>query len=312
VATRPRLLGAPQSGLRGSAVRLAAFVLGALILGATLAGCGQSVPTGANDKSDASRQPKALLVVAAIAPIAELADAVVGPDAEVVTLAGAAVEPHDLELTADQISDVEDADLVIYVRGLIPQLDEAVDNRQGPSLDLLTTVPTRTVGGGIDPHVWLDPTRMRTMSNAIAVKLGNREANATNQTRYLAELTSLDEEFVRGLKVCQRRDFITAHESFGYLADRYDLKQVAISGLSPEAEPNPNRFAELTDLIKTSGATTVFAEHETNDDVANALATEANVKVVKLSPLETIPKGSTYLSTMRANLAALRTGLDCT
>jgi zinc transport system substrate-binding protein len=312
VATRPRLLALRLRALRLRALRLGALMLGALMLGGlVLAGCGQSDRTEANDSNSERGRRRAMLVVAAIAPIAELARAVVSSETSVVTLAGAAVEPHDLELTSKQISDVEDADLVIYVRGLIPQLDKAVDNRQGPSLDLLTTVPTRNVGGGIDPHVWLDPTRMRTMSDALAIKLGAR-IDATNHIRYIAELTSLDEEFIRGLKACQRREFITAHESFGYLADRYNLKQIAVSGVSPEAEPDPNRFAELADLIRATGATTVFAEQKTSSDVANALAAEANVNVAVLSSLETISKGSTYLSTMRANLVALRTGLDCT
>jgi zinc transport system substrate-binding protein len=271
------------------------------LFAASLAGC-------ANNPSPTTRTDKLILV--AIAPIAELANAIKGPGTTVKTLVGSGVEPHDLELTAEQIADVEDADLVVYLRGMIPQLDKAVANRTGPSIDLLTSIATLRVGGVADPHVWLDPSNMRTMSDALAITLV--DIDTTKHVELVAQLTRLDEEFERGLTTCKRRVFITAHESFGYLAGHYRLTQIAVSGLSPEAEPNPNRFAELTDIIKRTGSTTVFAEHELNNDVADALAREAGVKVAMLSPMETMPKGSTYASIMRANLAALRTALECT
>jgi zinc transport system substrate-binding protein len=275
------------------ALALAAFA-------ASLAGCTATPPPTA---------PTDRLILVPIAPIAELANAIKGPGITVKTLVGTGVEPHDLELTAEQIADVEDADLVVYLRGLIPQLDKAVSNRKGPSLDLLTTIATIRVGGVVDPHVWLDPTNMRTMSDAIARGLGS--IDTTKHVQLISELTKLDREFERGLTTCKRREFITAHESFGYLAGHYRLTQIAVSGLSPDAEPNPNRFAELTDIIKRTGSTTVFAEHALNNDIADALAREAGVKVAILSPMETMPKGSTYASIMRANLAALRKALEC-
>jgi zinc transport system substrate-binding protein len=276
----------------------------AVALVALAAGC-------ADSQSTAPRTEKLILVP--IAPIAEMANEIKGPQTAVKTLVGTGVEPHDLELTAAQIADVEDADLVVYLRGLIPQLDKAVANRKGPSIDLLTTIPTIRVGGVVDPHVWLDPTNMRTMTDAIAHSIESLGSiDTTKHVQLISELTKLDQEFKRGLTTCKRRELITAHESFGYLAGRYGLTQIAVSGLSPEAEPNPNRFAELTDIIKRTGSTTVFAEHELNNDVADALAREANVKVAVLSPMETMPKGSTYASIMRANLAAIRAALDCT
>jgi zinc transport system substrate-binding protein len=166
------------------------------------------------------------------------------------------------------------------------------------------------VGGTVDPHVWLDPTNMATMTEALAAEM--KSVNAPNKAAFVGELTDLDKEFESGLADCKRRDFITTHESFGYLAGHYRLTQIAVSGISPEAEPNPNRFAEVTDLIKRTGSTTVFAEHALNNDVADALAREAGVKVAILSPIETMPEGSTYASIMRANLAALREALACT
>jgi zinc transport system substrate-binding protein len=75
-----------------------------------------------------------------------------------------------------------------------------------------------------------------------------------------AELTALDAEYAAGLKTCARREIVTSHTAFGYLAERYGLTQVGITGLSPEAEPSPHRMAEVAHEAKATGATTIFFE----------------------------------------------------
>jgi zinc transport system substrate-binding protein len=270
-----------------------------------LVGCGTDSPSQTNSETKSGQK-----VVAAIAPLAEIVREISSSDTQVTTLAAPGVEPHDLELTASQINEIEDADLVVYVRGLIPQLDKAVDNRKRTSLDVLTAVDTVRVDGAIDPHVWLDPTRFVKIGEAIGASLSS--VDKAKLAAYTGSINKLQDDFSTGLKSCKHREIVTAHEAFGYLAERFDLKQISVSGLSPEAEPDPQRLAELTDIIKQTGATTVFAEQEANNDFADALAREAGAKVAVLSPMEWIPDGSTYSSVMRANLAALRSALGCT
>jgi zinc transport system substrate-binding protein len=108
-----------------------------------------------------------------------------------------------------------------------------------------------------------------------------------------------------------------SHAAFGYLADAYDLDQEAISGVSPEAEPDPQRLAELRDVVSSEGVTTVFVESLVSPAVGETLAEEAGVTTAVLNPLEgltpeQIEAGEDYLSVMRANLEALRDGLGCT
>jgi zinc transport system substrate-binding protein len=103
---------------------------------------------------------------------------------------------------------------------------------------------------------------------------------------------------------------ITAHEAFGYLADRYRLKQVGIT-LDPETEPSPARIAEVAELAKAEKVTTVFTEALVSPKVAEVLAGEAGAKTAVLDPLESKPAGD-YLSAMRDNLQTLRTSLGCT
>ena len=114
-----------------------------------------------------------------------------------------------------------------------------------------------------------------------------------------------------GLADCERREIVTSHNAFGYLAERYDLEQVAVTGLTPEAEPTPRRLAEVQRLAEERGVTTIFFEETASPRVAESLAREVGADATVLSPLEGAPETGDYLSAMRTNLQSLQTALDC-
>ncbi len=213
---------------------------------------------------------------------------------------------------------VDDASLVLYLgEGFMPGLETAVEQRDGPSLDLLADeelAPGRGEGGEVvrDPHVWLDPVRYAAMARTIGVELGNGDAGE----RLAGRLERLDADFRRGLATCERRQIVTSHAAFGYLAARYDLEQVPLEGLSPEAEPSAKGLARLVDLVKTSGATTVFFETLVSPKLAQTVAREAGVETAVLNPLEgltddELAAGEDYFTVMRSNLSALQKALGC-
>jgi zinc transport system substrate-binding protein len=108
---------------------------------------------------------------------------------------------------------------------------------------------------------------------------------------------------------------VTSHAAFGYLAQRYGLQMIAISGLTPDAEPSPQRLSELESLVRKDGITTIFSEVLASPALAETLAREAGVKTAVLDPLEGLSDGDShrnYLTVMRANLAALREANGCT
>ena len=121
----------------------------------------------------------------------------------------------------------------------------------------------------------------------------------------------MDREFAEGLKSCRSRDLVTSHAAFGYLAARYDLKQVSISGIDPEAEPSPARLAEIAAFVEDHHISTIFFEELAPPDLAEALARETGARTDVLSPLETTPEQGDFLDEMRRNLERLRKGLDC-
>jgi zinc transport system substrate-binding protein len=257
-------------------------------------------------------------VIAGFYPLAFLAEQVGGPDVRVDDLTPAGAEPHDLELTARNVRAVRDADLVLYLGdGFQPALERAVSERDGPSLDLLAG--QRLVAGSaegdetsFDPHVWLDPVRFAAMARETAGALGRPAAARELHRRLLA----LDTRYRTGLRSCARREIVTSHAAFGYLARRYGLRQIALTGLSPETEPGPRDIERLARQVRALGVTTVFFETLVSPRLARTVAREAGVETAVLDPIEGLTgaeqdRGADYVSLMDDNLATLRAALGC-
>ena len=271
-------------------------------------------------------------VVASFYPYAFVAERVAGDHATVSNLTAPGLEPHDLELTPQQVADIQNATVVIYEKGFQPAVDEAVDqSAQGLTLDTTSVVPLEDTGAPAepgdpgepalsgDPHVWLDPNRLAIITQAVATDLSRADpdhaaAYRANAIRLVARLHALDRDYRAGLADCERTQFVTSHAAFGYLAQRYGLQMIAISGLSPDAEPSPQRLSELAALVRQDGITTIFSEVLASPALADTLAREVGVNTAVLDPIEGLPDADSqqnYLTIMRANLAALRQANGC-
>ncbi|HEY5821453.1 MAG TPA: metal ABC transporter substrate-binding protein [Propionibacteriaceae bacterium] len=304
---------------------------------ALLAGaCLLATACGGGTGAASSEQPGQLNIVVAFYPFQFIAERVAGSHATVESLTQPGSEPHDLELTPRQVGSLGDADLVIYEKTFQPAVDEAVaQSNNGSVLDTASVVPLEAANAedlheeepghehgdesGLDPHVWLDPANMATITAEVARRL--IEADAEHADDYTAnakalteQLGALDNRFQTGLASCARTEFITTHAAFGYLAARYNLTQIGISGLSPEAEPSPARIAEVQTEAKEHGVTTIFYETLVSPAVATSMAGDLGLATDVLDPLEGITaqsRGTDYLSVMDANLAALQKAGDC-
>lgn len=269
--------------------------------------------SGCGESGEAAGSPEQTQVVAGFYPLAFAAEAIGGDGVEVVNLTPAGAEPHDVELTPRDVERVRSADLVLYAGGgFQPALEEAADDADGAAVDVLEGLELREEDGGADPHVWLDPVRFAQVVERIGAELGG-EAPA----RQLAsQLRALDGEYREGLADCDRRELVTAHDAFGYLADRYGLEVIPIAGLAPEVEPTPRDLEEIAGIVEERGVTTVFVEPLLSPEIGETVAREAGAETAVLNPLEglteeELSRGENYLSVMRANLEALRAGLGC-
>lgn len=318
--------------------RLVRFPLVALTATSLLlAACGSN---DADDTAGEGAGAPSLSVIAAFYPLEEAARGVGGDLVSVTSLTPPGQGPHDLELQPAQLGVFESADVAIFLgRGFQPQVEAAI--AQAPdtlaAVDLLDTVEllgvdTQLAGtegevdgevlaGDVDPHVWLDPSRMITMVGAIteafaAADPGNADAYAANAERYLADLRGLDGEYRSALTDCRSRVVVTSHRAFGYLADTYDLRQIPIAGISPEVEPDPRTLEAIAAEAEAEGVTTIFLESIAPPELAETVAREIGAELDLLDPIEGLTQeqlddGETYASIMRDNLGRLVTGLGC-
>ena len=260
-------------------------------------------------------------VVASAYPFAWLAERVGGPDVDVTDLVPPGAEPHDLELTPRQVGLVEQASVVVYLHGFQPSVDDALGSRS-QGLDLGKVVQQQALSTGDeqtakDPHVWLDPVRMSQAAAALASRLAAKDPEHASSYRsraaaVTAQLDDLDALFRRDLTGCARKDLVTSHSAFGYLASRYGLVQVGITGVSPDEEPSPKKLAEVATFARDHGVTTIFFESLVDPKVARTVAEEIGARTAVLDPVEGVKGSDDYLSVQRRNAAALERALGCT
>ncbi len=299
-----------------------------------LSGCGISDGGDVGDPDDES----AVQVAAAFYPLQYAVTSVGGEMVNVSSLTTPGIEPHDVELTPRQVAAATQADLVVYLSGFQPAVDEAVRQTDPAKvLDVAEFADLKGIDesleahddaaddeeghdhGDMDPHFWLDPQRLAAVEEAIAERLKllrpeQTEAITSNATTATSILSDVDEEFSTGLERCARRELFTSHSAFGYLAGRYDLQQVGVAGISPNIEPSPARIAEVQQLAREYGATTIFFETAASDAVAASIATDLGLETAVLDPIETLSDqsaGEDYPAIMRANLAAIQKANDC-
>lgn len=283
-------------------------------------------------------------VITAFYPLEWASSQVTGDEGTVTTLTTPGVEAHDLELTPKQIASLADADLIVYLKGFQPAVDAAIEQSGakhvfdvGTVVDLQHPAEPHVHGedgdehqhdhsdgdghdhGDFDPHFWQDPERMESVVTALGDRLAEVDPAKAQQFKANAatassELGSLDSDFKQGLASCERTEFITTHAAFNYLAQRYGLTEIGISGVNPNDEPSPARIADIQSEAKAHGVTTIFFETLTSNSVAKAIAGDLNLKTAVLDPLEGVTKnspGQDYPSIMRANLEALRSANGC-
>jgi len=295
----------PRRGLGMAALTIAAL---------TLSACS----SGASGKNSTGQ----LTVVTSFYPLQFAAEQIGGTHVAVTNLTRPGAEPHDIELTTHDVATVSEAGLVIYEKGLQGAVDKAVESQAGtrglnvaPSANLSLMLASGTV----DPHFWLDPQRYAEVAKEISAGLSRADPAHSadyqkNAQAFEDKLATLSQDFASGLAKCQRRDFVTSHAAFGYLAQRYGLKQIAINGVSPDQEPNAAEIAAVSTAAKANGATTVYAETLASPAIATTVANEIGATVATLDPVEGLTKassGKNYFEIMASNLKTLSAGQGC-
>lgn len=310
------------------------IVLVALMI--TLVGCG-SRPNSAQGNTDKIK------VMTTIYPVYEFTSKVGGDKVDISMLVAPGVEPHDWEPTAQDLVKVRSAKLFIYHgTGLEPiekflnkdvmgetkivEISKGIDAIAKSATDHEEEEEEPKSAGDkghqeskLDPHMWLDPVYAQLEVNNIAEALGaadpqNADYYKQNAINYNKELAQLDQDYKTGLANVAHRDIITSHSAFAYLAKRYHLQQIGIMGLSPDAEPTPDKMATVVKFCKEHDIKYIFFESLVSPKLAQTIANGTGAELLVLNPIESLTndekgQGKNYISIMRENLANLQKAL---
>lgn len=264
-------------------------------------------------------------VITSLFPLQEFAQQVGGKYTEVTLLLPAGAEPHTWEPKPSDVFKIAQADIFIYIGAAMePWADKAAKAASGKKLYLLELLRSLslTEEQKIDPHIWLDFALDLKIIDLIAgtlTKIAPEQATyfQQNASLYQGKLKDLDQKYQKILATCRQRSLILGgHAAFGYLAQRYGLQQIALSGINPNAEPTPKRMVEVIAITKKEKAKFIFAEEMVNPRLARALAKEAGVQILLLNPGANLTKKQrlgkvTFLGLMQRNLENLKKGLAC-
>ncbi|MFD1955880.1 metal ABC transporter solute-binding protein, Zn/Mn family [Paenibacillus thailandensis] len=316
----------------GMTIRRAAGFAAAVALILVLAACGG----GAGSKLAEGKTN----VVTSFYPLYYFASEIGGDEVNVVNLVPAGVEPHDWTPKSQDIETASNADLFLYNGA---GFESWADNfLQGISKD--STVKTAVISDGIellegegeeheehgeeheehgeeeghehdshvDPHTWVSPKSALIMAEN--VKNALVEADAAHKDVYEANyadlkqrLEELDARYETELAGVTRKDIVVSHQAFSYLARDYGLNQVAIMGLSPDAEPRAQDLMNVVKFVKDNDVQYIFFEELVSDQLAKTLADEAGVETLVLNPVEGLTQeqekeGKDFISIMNENL----------
>lgn len=292
------------------ASRLLAIALALLMAMVTLSAC--------SDEGGTVQSKDGVPTVATSSyALAYVAQAVGGDEVVVEDLSSTSGHAHNLELSPAQVQRLGSSDLVLYLsQGFQPAVEEAIGQSGVASIDVLSAVPEDQLIAG-DPHVWLDPVLMSYIGQEVADVLA--EANPPQAEYYqkkaeelTKKLNEVEAKYDAALADCEGETLLTTHEAFGYMAKRYGLQQVGVTGIDPEAEPSPAKLMELKGLVEERGVTTIFIETLTSEHHESHMTETLGVKALPLDTIEVqVDSDEDLIDVYTSNLESLKEGLAC-
>lgn len=297
-----------------------------LIFGLFLASCSNNAKNISKKENSSDKK----LIYTSFFPVEELTKRIVGDKFEVKSIIGKSQEPHSFELKTEDIKNIIKADLVIYngagMETFIDDLKNSSDDKEkfvdlSKNLTLLSSAKDGKVSKDkVNPHTWLSIKNAMVELEEIYEKVSkidpsNKDFYKKNLDKNLDMFRKMDEKFANELKDVDenKRYFVVSHAAFNYLADDYNLKQVAVTGISPEDEPSAKQLKTIADFVKKHDISTIFFEGKATPKVAETLAKSTNTKTSTLYTMENLTKEEAemgYLKLMEENLKSLKESFD--
>jgi len=291
---------------------LAKFILFGVIL---LVACQVNVdPTPQSNGGTLEESGPKVLAVESF--LADIAQSVAGERFDVEVLIPPGSDPHIFQPTPQDVTKIANSQVLITNgAGLEEWLQEILDNAGG---ERLVIEATEGLSGNLsrpdDPHFWLDPNYVihyaeEIRDGYIIVDPAGEAVYIHNTADYILQLEELDSWIAGQVEQIpsERRMLVTNHESFGYFADRYGFKIIGtiIPNVSTGSSPSAQQLVELIEAIKATSTAAIFLESGTNPELAEQVAREAGVKVIKDLLTHSVSPPGGYIDMMKYNTLAI-------
>ena len=276
-----------------------------------------------------------LKVMATIFPLYDFARIIGGDKINVTMLLPPATDAHHYELKPDDIVKVCKSDIFLFTNFEMEQwaykiIQGSMENTRmlvvetgaGVFLLPLNEEDRENKDYKFDPHIWLDLDNAQKIVDNIAKSFVKKDQHNSdyylkNAAQYKLKLAALNRRYNSELAKCRTKTILHAgHWAFAYLAKKYNLKYIAAYNSSTESEPLPQNIFTLIEQIKKQKIRYIYYEDLTAPRLAQTIAKETGVGLLKLSnghdiSKDDIKKGVSFLLLMEENLKNLKKGLLC-
>ena len=266
-------------------------------------------------------------IVTTFLPVHLFTKAVVGDIGEVDILISPGMEVHDYQATPDDAKLLAQADVLVenglgieeFLSGLVANAGNSQLQQINASEGIEVIEEEHDEHEEVEhghhheegnPHVWLDPVMAQQQvatirDGLIAIDPNNADSYRTNADAYIQQLQQLDNEFQQRLAPVAGCNFITFHDAFSYLAQRYGLKQKAIVE-TPEDSITPKNIQRAQQTASQYQVKALLTQPGIEDKRIQQISSDLNLPLEAIDPLES---GETdpqyYFQAMRENLEAL-------
>ncbi len=327
--------------LTGRERKIGILPLITLLVFSTVVGCNQSntnpatssvqSPQAQEAASTPVKSSEKTKIVTTFLPMYLFTKAVAGDVADVTILVPPGTEVHEYQATPKNVKAIATANVLVKNGlGLEEFLKDTIKNAQNPKLreidaskgikplNEISPVETTTMKekdqehAQGNPHVWLDPVLAKQQvtnirDGLIAADPRNKTIYEANAAAYIQKLDALNKEFQQTLQKTPNCTFITFHDAFPYLAQRYNIKQVAVVEI-PEDQLSPADVQNTVNIVKKYQVKALFSEPGVDNKLLKSLSQDLSLNLRTLDSLET---GQTnpqyYFQAMKANLQTLQT-----
>ncbi|MCD6396738.1 MAG: zinc ABC transporter substrate-binding protein, partial [Spirochaetaceae bacterium] len=140
----------------------------------------------------------------------------------------------------------------------------------------------------LDPHIWMSPVLVKKQAliilNAlIKIDPDHSKDYKSNYNLFIDDLDNLDLELKKTLANLKDGIIFVYHPSFGYFADAYNLKQLAIE--SAGKEPGPKNLESIITEITTNHVKVIFVQPEFQSSSIQVITKATGAAVMAVDPL---------------------------